>query len=193
MKLFILSLISGLLSYFSVSLPRFFHSQLGLSDDALFFLPGVLFGVFILIPLIKTPHFRILRSFALLILSIAAWYVAVSIGFQVLPVFKKIAIMPIGISGSMGVLCLAIASKFLIPIRLKLSSLVIALGVGFLGGCILGLAVLQPRASLEGELLYLVGFIFWHCGVAFSLFWSRRTVNGSKVSDPIYSRVNVAR
>ena len=172
MKLFIFSFISGLLSYFSVSLPRFFYSQFGLSDDALFFLPGVLFGVFILSPLIKTPHLRILRSFTLLVLSIAAWYVAVSIGIQVLPLFKKTAFLSIGISGSIGVLCLAIASKYLIPIRVKSSSLIIALWVGFLGGCILGLAIVQPRASLGGEILYLVGFIFWHCGVAFSLFWS---------------------
>jgi hypothetical protein len=174
MKLFILSFISGLLSYFSVSLPRFFDSQFGLSDDALFYLPGILFAVFILIPLIKTPHLRILRSVTLLALSIAAWYVAASIGIQVLPFFKKTAFLSIGISGSIGVLCLAIASKYLIPIRVKSSSLIIALWVGFLGGCILGLAIVQPRASLGGELLYLVGFIFWHCGVAFSLFWSRR-------------------
>ena len=193
MKLFILSFISGLLSYFAVSLPRFFYSQFGLSDDALFFLPGILFGLFILIPLIETPHLRVLRSFALLILSVAAWYVAVSIGIQVLPIFRQTAILSIGISGSIGVLCLAIASKYLVPIKLKLASLIIALLVGFLGGCVLGLAVVQPRASLGGELLYLVGFIFWHCGVAFSLFWSRKTSNGKKERGKVPSRINAER
>jgi len=110
---------------------------------------------------------------------------------QLLPFLKKTAIISIGISGSIGVLCLAIASKFLIPMRLKLSSLIIALLVGFLGGCILGLAIVQPRASLGGELLYLIGFIFWHCGVAFSLFWSRSTSNGKTVMDEIPSCINV--
>ena len=193
MKLLILSFTSGLLSYFAVSLPHFFYSQFGLSDDALFFLPGILFGLFILIPLVETRHLRVLRSFSLLILSVAAWYVAVSIGIQALPIFNQTAVVPIGISGSIGVLCLSIASKYLIPIKLKLTSLIIALLVGFIGGCILGLAIAQPRASLGGELLYLVGFIFWHCGVAFSLFWIGRTSNVKRERGEVPSRVDVER
>jgi hypothetical protein len=45
-----------------------------------------------------------------------------------------------------------------------------ALLVGFLGGCVFGLAVRLPRASLAGEALYLAGFLFWQSSVALSLY-----------------------
>ena len=85
MRLLILSCISGVLSYLSVSLPHFLASWFDISDDALFLLPGVIFGILVLLPLVKKTNYRALRWFGLLIFSIGAWFVAVSIGIQVLP------------------------------------------------------------------------------------------------------------
>ena len=102
--------------------------------------------------------------------SVCAWYVAVSVGIQVLPTVQSAPILSCGISGSIGVLLLALASRILIPWRFDLASLLMALVVGFLGGCIFGLAVRVPRASLAGEALYLAGFLFWQPSVAISLF-----------------------
>lgn len=180
MRLLILSFISGALSYLSVSLPHFLASRFDISDDMLFFLPGVLFGIFILVPLVKKTNYRALRWFGLLIFSVGAWYVAVSIGIQILPLVKQTPILSCGISGSIGVLLLATTSRYLVPVKFNVSSILTALLVGFLGGCIIGMAVKQPRASLASESLYFIGFLFWHCSVAASLFGRLRNANENK-------------
>jgi hypothetical protein len=172
MKLLILSCVSGVLSYLSVSLPHFLSSR---SDDVLFFLPGVLFAVFILAPLVKDTNYIALRWLGLLIFSVGAWYTAVSSGIQVLPLVKQTPILSCGISGSIGVLLLAAGSRYLVPWKFDASSIFIAVLVGFLGGSIIGMAVRQPRASLASESLYFIGFLFWHCSVALSLFRRPKT------------------
>jgi hypothetical protein len=173
----VLALTSGFLSYLSVSLPHLAGGRLGMSDDVLFFLPGVLFGVFILAPLVQSASHKALRRTALVLFSIAAWYLAVSSGFQVLSLSRHPPVAAVGLSGGVGVLCLALASRFLVPVRITLSSLLSACLAGFLGGCLIGLAVHQPRASLAGEGLYLVGFVFWHVTVALCLFRKRTTAD----------------
>ena len=179
MKMIMFSLISGTLSYLSVSLPHFLDHRLAISDDVLFLFPGLLFGVFILMPLVKpTPH-RLIRRIGLVLLSVAAWYVAVSIGFQVLPWAKQSPVLSCGVSGSAGVLILAVASRTIAAVPIDFASLLTALGVAFLGGCLIGLAVAQPRASVVGESLYLFGFVFWQTGVAISLF-RKTTANGGR-------------
>jgi hypothetical protein len=152
-------------------------SLFDISDDAFFLLPGVIFGILVLVPLVKKTHYWALRWFGLLIFSIGAWFVAVSIGIQVLPLVKQTPILSCGISGSMGVLLLAAASRYLVPFKIYTSSILIALFVGFLGGSIIGLAFSLPRASLASESLYFIGFLFWHCGVAVSLFGRPRATN----------------
>lgn len=174
-RLFIMSCISGILSYFSVSLPHLLSPRFDMSDDAFFFLPGVIFGTFVLVPLVKNTNYIILRRFGLLLFSVIAWYVAVSIGIQVIPMVKQTPILACGISGSIGVLMLAAASRYLVPLKFNISSIMIALLAGFLGGCIIGMAVKQPRASLTSDSLYFLGFLFWHCSVAVSLFWRTQT------------------
>lgn len=179
MKIIIFSIISGILSYLSVSLPHFLDHRLAISDDVLFLFPGLLFGGFILMPLVKpTPH-RFIRRIALVSLSVAAWYVAVSIGFQVLPWAQQSPVLSCGVSGSVGVLILAAASRIIAPIRIDIASVLTALVVAFLGGCLFGLAVAQPRASVAGESLYFFGFVFWQTGVAISLF-RKTTANGGR-------------
>jgi len=175
MRLFILSCISGLLSYLAVSLPHWLSSWFNLSDDAFFILPGLFFGVFVLAPRVKSANHRALRRVGLLILSVGAWYVAVTVGFQVLPLVHQLAILSCGISGSIGVLTLMAASRFLVPVTFSISSFVTALLVGFIGGGIIGMALVQPRSSLASEFLYFIGFLFWHCGVAAALFGRTRT------------------
>ena len=180
MRLLILSCISGVLSYLSVSLPHFLAPWFDISDDALFILPGVIFGVLVLVPLVKKSNYVALRWFGLLVFSIGAWFVAVSIGIQFLPLVKQTSILSCGISGSIGVLLLAAASRYIIPFNFYISSILISLIVGFLGGSIIGLAFSQPRASLAGEFFYFIGFLFWHCGVAVSLFGGPRATNEEK-------------
>ena len=170
MRLLTLSLISGTLSYLSVSLPHKLPTRYDLSDDMLFFLPGVLFGLFILLPLVQKGRYRAFRWIALMIFSIGAWFVALSVGFQMLPLVQQTPVIACGISGSLGVLLVAAASWYLIPTKFSSSAILSALVLGFLGGSIIGLALKQPRASLNGEILYLVGFLFWHSSVAASLF-----------------------
>ena len=177
MRLLILSCISGVMSYLSVSLPHFLSLWFDISDDAFFLLPGVIFSTFVLAPLVKKSYYRALRWLGLLIFSIGAWFVAVSIGMQVLPLVKQTPILSCGISGSLGVLLLAAASRYLVPFNFHISSILIALFVGFLGGSIIGMALSQPRASLSSESLYFIGFLFWHGGVAVSLFGKPRTIN----------------
>ena len=177
MRIFILSIISGILSYLAVSLPRFLDHRLHLSEDVLFLFPGLLFGVFILMPLVKqTPH-RFIRRVSLVLFSIAAWYVAVSVGFQALPWAKQSPVLSCGLSGSAGALILAAASRYIVPIQIDLASVLTALLVAFLGGCVIGLAVAQTRASAAGESLYLFGFVLWQASVAISLF-RRATAHG---------------
>ena len=180
MRLFILSFISGLLSYLSVSLPHLLSTWFNLSDDAFFILPGLFFGVFILAPRVIDANHRVLRCVGLVIFSVGAWYAAVTVGFQVLPLVHQLAILSCGISGSVGVLLLIAASRYLVPLKLSFSSLLIALFVGFIGGGIIGMAHVQTRTSVASELLYFFGFLFWHCGVAAALFGRARTTGDNR-------------
>ena len=140
------------------------------SDDLLFLFPGLLFGVFILLPLARPSAHRGIRRVALIIGSVAAWYAAVSIGIQVLRVAAQSPVLSCGFSGCIGVAILAATSRYIIPVPIDPVSALNALLVAFLGGCVIGLAVAQPRASLVGEGLYLIGFVFWQTSVAFVLF-----------------------
>jgi hypothetical protein len=115
--------ISGFLSYLSVSLPRFLADRYAVSDDLLFLFPGLLFGIFILLPLARPFAHRGIRRAALIIGSVAAWYVAVSIGIQVLPA----AVQSCGFSGCIGVVILAATSRTIIPVPLDLVSALNAL------------------------------------------------------------------
>jgi len=180
MSLFILSCVSGLLSYLSVALPHLLASWIELSDDAFFLLPGFFFGMLVLVPRVTNTNHRALRYVGLLIFSVGAWYVAVAVGFQVLPLVHQLAILSCGISGSIGVLLLTAASRYILPLHFTASSFLIALLVGFIGGSIIGMALMQPRASLAGEFLYFIGFLFWHCGVAAALFGRPRTTGHSR-------------
>ena len=47
---------------------------------------------------------------------------------------------------------------------------------GFLGGCVFGMAIIQPRASVASEGLYLIGFLFWQISVAMSIFGGQRSL-----------------
>ncbi|MDJ0783308.1 MAG: hypothetical protein QNJ22_15130 [Desulfosarcinaceae bacterium] len=170
MRLLLLSSTSGFLSYLSISLPHWLSPWFKVSDDSLFVLPGVLFGLFILVPLVESKEHRLLRRIGLLLFSIFAWYVAVSMGFQALPLIRQTPILSCGISGVIGVLLLALTSRYLVPVKLAQSSILIAALLGFLGGAIIGSAFKLPRASLASEVLYLLGFLFWHCSVAHALF-----------------------
>ena len=170
MHLFKRSLISGFLSYISVSLPHFLADWYAVSDDLLFLFPGLLFGIFILLPLARPFAHRGIRRAALIMGSVAAWYVAVSIGIQVLPAAAQSPVLSCGFSGCIGVAILAATSRAIISVPLDLVSALNALLAAFLGGCVIGLAVAQPRASLVGESLYLIGFVFWQTSVAFFLF-----------------------
>ncbi len=170
MPLLYRSLISGFLSYLSVSLPRVLPDRFAISDDVLFLFPGLLFGVFILLPLkMYTPPSGIRRVFVL-ICSVTAWYIAVAIGMQALPLAAQSPILACGLSGSVGVAILTVAGRLIVPVRIEPRSVLIALLVGFLGGGLIGLAVAQPRASLSSEGLYLLGFVFWQTSVAHALF-----------------------
>jgi hypothetical protein len=175
-----LSLTSGFLSYLSVSLPRYLSLRYNISDDALFFLPGVFFGLFVLIPQVPKTTNRALRWLALMVFSIAAWTIAVSIGFQALALVNQTTVVSVGISGSAGVIILILASRYIIPVKFKYSSIVMALLAGFAGGCLIGMAINQPRASLAGETLYFIGFLFWHCSIAMTLFGRRRQMAHEK-------------
>lgn len=177
MKLLLLSLCSGVLSYLSVSLPHLLSIRFSVSDDMLFVLPGVLFGLFILVPLVEIETHRAMRRIGLLLLSIVAWYVAVSIGIQLLPLLRQTPILSCGVSGVIGAFLLALISRYLVPLKVGLSSVLLAAGVGFLGGCIIGLAFKLPRASMASELFFFLGFLFWHCNVAFALFSRRAPLN----------------
>ena len=77
-------------------------------------------------------------------------------------------------------LLLAAASRYLVPVKFKASSILTAVIVGFIGGCIIGMAVKQPRASLASESFYFIGFLFWHCSVAVSLFGRLQNTNENK-------------
>ena len=180
MRLFTWSCISGLLSYLSVSLPHLLSTWFNLSDDAFFILPGLFFGAFVLAPRVKNANHRALRCVGLLILSVVAWYVAVTVGFQVLPLVHQLAMLSCGISGSIGVLLLIAVSRYLVPLSISISSILTALLVGFIGGGIIGMALVQPRTSVASEFLYFIGFLFWHCGVAASLFGEARTTGNNR-------------
>jgi hypothetical protein len=164
------SIISGILSYGAIALPRLLAGRYAVSDDVFFLFPGLLFAVFILLPLPGYAAHGVIRRTCLLICSVAAWYVAVSIGIQFLPMARQSTVWTCGVSGGVGVSILAMASRTLIPIHIGGRSFLTALGVAFFGGCLIGLAVIQPRTSLAGEGLYLIGFVFWQTGVAMSLF-----------------------
>ena len=179
MRVFILAIVSGFLSYLSVSLPRLIGHGKAISDDDLFIMPGVLFCLFILLPKVRDTRYRVIRWIGLMVFSITAWYVAVMVGFQVLPLTPRSSVISCGVSGSVGAIILAAAGRYLVPIEIHLSSALKGTLAGFLGGCIFGIAVIQPRASLAGEVLYLVGFLVWQSSVAISLFQERNNVKAN--------------
>lgn len=175
MRLLILSCISGLLSYLSVSLPHLLSNWITISDDAFFIFPGLFFGLFILAPRVKNGNHRAWRRAGLLIFSVGAWLAAVIIGLQVLPLVHRLAMLSCGISGIFGVILLMAASRYLVPLRLDITSILVVIVVGFIGGVIIGMALVQPRTSVASELLYFLGFLLWHCGVGVALFGRDRT------------------
>jgi len=181
MKLLILSSISGLLSYLSVALPHLLSLQFSVSDDTLFIFPGVLFGLFILVPLVEDRKHRLMRRISVLLLSIVAWYVAVSLGLKALPLIKQSPVLSCAVSGVIGVLLLAVASRYLIPVKIRPASIVNAACAGFLGGCIIGLAYQLPRASMASEAFYFLGFLSWHCSVALTLFSDSRVEKTGRI------------
>jgi hypothetical protein len=178
-RLFILSCISGLLSYLSVSLPHLLSNWMTVSDDAFFVFPGLFFGLFILAPRVKKGNHRTLRRAGVLIFSVGAWLVAVAIGLQVLPWVHRLAMLSCGISGIIGVLLLMAASRYLVPLHLDIATIVTVIVVGFIGGIIIGMALVQPRTSVASEFLYFFGFLMWHCGVGAALFGRDRTTADS--------------
>jgi hypothetical protein len=143
-----------------------------ISDDAFFIFPGLFFGVFILAPHVKKGSYLTLRRACLLIFSVVAWVVAVMIGFQVLPLVGRLTMLSCAISGIIGVLLLMAASRYLVPLHLNLASFLVVIAAGFIGGAVIGLALVQPKASLASEFLYFLGFMLWHCGVGLALFGS---------------------
>ncbi len=83
-------------------------------------------------------------------------------------------------------LLLAAASRFLVPVKFKASSILTAVIVGFIGGCIIGMAIKQPRASLASESFYFIGFLFWHCSVAVSLFGRlQHTIENNQINGTV--------
>ena len=177
MQMLYRSLISGFLSYLSVSLPRVLPERYAISDDVLFLFPGLLFGVFILVPLKMYAPPSGIRRAIVLVCSATAWYIAVAIGLQALPLAAQSPAIACGLSGSVGVAILAGTSRLIVPVHIPFRAVLIALLVGFLGGGLIGLAVAQPRASLSGEGLYLLGFIFWQTSVAHALFREAATLS----------------
>ena len=176
-RLIALSLLSGILSYIAVSLPRMLARRQPISDDATFIFPGVLFGAILLLPLSSRSGRRVLRWAGLMIVSVGAWLIAVSVGFQLLPFTTDLPVLSCGVSGSVGALILAAGSRTLIPIQVSRQSLFAALLSGFFGGCVIGWALGLPRGSAAGECLYLIGFLAWQSGVALALF-RRRPLSG---------------
>jgi hypothetical protein len=175
MRVFALAAISGLLSYLSVSLPHFIGQRQAISDDGLFIMPGVLFGLFVLLPQVQTTQHRVIRWIGLMIISVVAWYIAVIVGFQMLPLSRQSSVISCGISGSAGAFMLAMASRYMVPIEIHIMSVLKAVLAGFLGGCVFGMAIIQPRASAASEGLYLIGFLFWQISVGMSIFSGQRS------------------
>jgi hypothetical protein len=173
------ALISGFLSYLSVSLPRFLARRYAVSDDLLFLFPGLLFGIFILLPLARPAAHRGMRRAALVICSVLAWYVAFSTGIQVLPLTGQSPVLSCGMSGGIGVAILAVTSRYVGLVHIDTASAVTAFVVGFFGGCLIGLAIAHPRGSPAGEGLYLIGFVFWQTSVAVALFRKTEAFTGS--------------
>ena len=176
MRVFALATISGFLSYLSVSLPRFIGRLQPISDDGLFILPGVLFGLFILLPQVQNTRYRVIRWIGLMAISVVAWYIAVTVGFQMLPLSRQSSVISCGISGSAGAFMLAMASRYMVPVEINFLSVLKAVLAGFLGGCVFGMAIIQPRASVASEGLYLIGFLFWQISVAMSIFGGQRSL-----------------
>ena len=176
MRVLALATISGLLSYLSVSLPHFIGHRQPISDDGLFILPGVFFGLFILLPQVQNTQHRVIRWVGLMTVSVLAWYIAVTVGFQMLPLSRQSSVISCGISGSAGAFILAMASRYIVPIEIHVLSVLKAVLAGFLGGCVFGLAIIQPRASVASEGLYLSGFLFWQISVAMSIFNGQRSL-----------------
>lgn len=179
MQILYRSLISGFLSYLSISLPRFLARRYAVSDDVLFLFPGLLFGIFILLPLARPAAHRGIRRVVLMICSVLAWYLAFSIGIQVLPLAAQSPVLSCGMSGCIGAAILAATGWYVGQVHIDAKAALTALIVGFFGGCLIGIAVSQPRGSLAGEGLYLIGFVFWQTSVAFALFRKAEAFTGS--------------
>lgn len=176
MRLLRLSCLSGVLSYISVSLPHMLSDWHDISDDGFFYLPGVFFALFVLLPLARESDRRILRWVGLMVISVAAWFTAVSIGFQIMPLANQMAVLACGVSGSVGAGILTVGSRYLVPVHVTVKSAVITFIAGFFGGCLIGLAITQPRASFYSECLYFAGFTFWQSSIAMSIFYRREPI-----------------
>lgn len=176
MRLIRLSCLSGVLSYLSVALPHMLSGWHDISDDGFFYLPGVFFALFVLLPLSRESDRRTLRWVGLMVISIVAWFAAVSIGFQIMPLANQMAVLACGVSGSVGAGILTVGSRYLVPVHVTFKSSLRTVTAGFLGGCIIGLAITQPRASLLSECLYFVGFTFWQSSIALSIFYRPKSI-----------------
>lgn len=155
--LLLLSSVSGILS--SLAVKFFYVFPYDFSNFSLFYFPGAMFGALVLAPLVTADRHRALRAFAAIVLSTATYYSAVL--FALSPFLSSLGMFNFAVAGCYGAAVVTVGSIILLPRKFTITSILLALASGALGGYLIGVFFM--------DLWMTSGFLVWQCGVALSL------------------------
>jgi len=166
-RLLVLSFVSALLSHFAIRFQSVAWPQpLGL---ILFYSPGLLFGVLVLVPMGGEGSGVWWRRIRLVISSVLIWHIALRVAINSWP-YTKLGILSCSSAGVLGALMICVACRYIIPQRFSLVQIVMASIAGVVGGAATGSVFEVWAVSRIGAVGSVGGFIIWQMGVAFALF-----------------------
>jgi hypothetical protein len=160
------AVISGVLSYAGTWLLDLIPGGANVFRDSGVYLPGVMFGLFVLSPLAATKP----RAAAATVLSTLAYFVSVKWAMHLSVDLHMQEMLACGLAGLLGAVLVIAVARAGLPRAVPGPRMARALGLGFATGLIFGVkGTLSLPGSMEAALM-LLGFVAWQTAVALSLF-----------------------
>ncbi len=160
------AVLSGILSYLAVSpVPVLLPELPMLVDELLFYSPGALFGLFVLVPVAWNEPRRLVRAPLLVLASTLAYFAATQVALTISDESSLIAAC--AIAGMLGAVLVAFATHAITGRRFSSPELTRTMVLGASGGMLIGCGM--HFEEMAGLFLF-GGFVAWHWGVSVGLF-----------------------
>ena len=162
-----ISALSGLASGLAVALGL--RSTADLWGYLVLYLPGALFALLVLLPLLKGVDMQVARGLIIMLVSMATHYAAVRASVAV--VEKPLFLLFIAFVGGVAAAIVSFCSAFLLRIRVRALPTLMAVLSGGLAGLAIGTPFTAHAAFSDTMEIVLItsGYVIWQIGVAISL------------------------